>query len=466
MTVDERVSRILGEMVADLTPVPDPYDRVRARYRRRQRRRMAAAGAGLTALVLVGGVVVVRPGGGDSPSEATVDQQSWRNVTAWSERLVQSPPRGAAAGDSAFVAELSSQLLDRQRRGEYSRKEAMSAVHVLFVDDLGPYRVALAAFVRTTHAPNFWAHASMWVAGRKGASAAELAAPANVVGGSDAVEPYTHTSLENLAVADQQVHLAIAPAGCQFETAAWPGVRDWVPEPTGSYLVRTPPTVRPEWWRVTCDGVLREKAPSPIIREPVDLSAAEIDKALSRARGKVHLKWAEADLRLAAQNWGYEVTDLPSVVWNGRIEGTTPSGGTSFDGTATVLAAPQVGGGWRGEVLIAYERETPTGSLGASAPFYRPTDPSDPSAVVVIPLDQRGPTLVITPEAATGVRATRDGQVVAQAPVKDASAVLTIPVGDDVVVEALDAAGAVLGSGTVANDTGVEPAATSTWHED
>ncbi|MEJ3745779.1 hypothetical protein WEI85_21115 [Actinomycetes bacterium KLBMP 9797] len=468
MTVDERVRRILGEMVEDLTPAPDPYDRVRARYRRRQRRRMAAAGAGLTALMLVGSVVVLGPGG-DSPPATTVDEnRDWENVLAWSERAVQSPPRGAVAKDGAYVTALTGQLLDRQRRAEYPKNEKMSAVKVLFVDDVGPYRLALAAFSRTTHAPDFWPHAPMWFIGRKGASPTELADPTNVSGGSDGVEPYMYTSLENQAIANQQVHIAIAPDGCQFETAAWPQVTDWRAEPTGSYLVRTQQTVRPEWWQVTCDGVLRERLPSPIMRSPEELSAADVDEALSRARGKRDPEKATGVLRFAKQSWGYAITERPSVVWSGRLDGTTPVEGLSYDGAATVVAAPAVGGdGWLGDVSITYPQPGPNGAIGSNTPFFSYADPSDPSAVVVIPLGEPGPTLVITPEAATSVRTVRDDQVLERVPVKDAGAVLTAPVEAGVEVEALDASGTVLGrTGKPATAQAEPSGVTSAWHED
>ncbi|PYC60792.1 hypothetical protein C7C45_33455, partial [Micromonospora arborensis] len=148
MTVDEELSRALAELSGTLTPQPDPYGRARARYRRSRQRRLG--GLALALVVSVGGAAfaIADPGRTTQPPPADSTESS-APVVAWSDKLLQSPPRGVVGQDSGYVRQLSELLLAAQRRGDIPRMDVpVTAVKVLFVDDVGGQRIALAAFVR------------------------------------------------------------------------------------------------------------------------------------------------------------------------------------------------------------------------------------------------------------------------------------------------------------------------------
>jgi hypothetical protein len=324
---------------------------------------------------------------------------------------------------------------------------------VLFVDDVGDFRIALVAFARSNPQPDFWPQAAVWLAARKGAGVQELSSPSAIRSDSDGLEPSASVTVDDPAVPGAVAHVAIASQGCGFETAAWPAVNDWTSEPTGSYLARTQRTLRPEWWRITCGGQTREMVPGPGSLAPRGMTKSELDAALSRARGKtVDGQQLRDAVSATAQEWGYAAAGLPAVVWTGRTAGTTPANGVSYDGAVTVLAAPAAGGGWVGEAVVSYDHADAGNSRGNSVGFSIRTDPTDPSTVFAIPLSED--ILVITPVLATAVRAVRDGRVVANARVTGAAAVLKVPAVDGLVVQAVDRQGEVIATGPVADQTG------------
>jgi hypothetical protein len=141
MTLDERVIKVLGDLTDDLTPEPDPYGRVRTRWRRHRRRRTAAASVGLVALVAAGAMTAVRVQGDSAPNPTDESNSNWTHVQAWSERLYESPVRGGLAGDKVYVLALTTTVAQQQPQGQYRE------VRVLFLDDVGPYRVALVGLV-------------------------------------------------------------------------------------------------------------------------------------------------------------------------------------------------------------------------------------------------------------------------------------------------------------------------------
>lgn len=457
MTLDERVIRVLGEMTDDLAPPPDAYDRVRTRWRRRRRRRGAAASVGLVALAAAVVVTAIRVPGGGAPSPGEETNSNWAQIKVWSERMYASPTRGGLAGDTAYVAALRDTLANAQPPGRYRQ------VKVLFLDDVGPYRVALVAFARISPEPDFWAYGSMWLVGDRGATVDKLAAAANGVG--DGLAPYTEGELSKGGIGDPMIQIAIAADGCEFASAPWPPVTDWRPEATGSYLARTTQDIKPEWWRVTCDGVVREEKPAPGWLAREGLTEAQYAAALSGARGVRDTARARDAVMMNTTWWGYQITDLPKVVWQGRVSGAGRADETLYDGNAMIVAAPAVGGGWRGTLDITYDQtDARSNSTGTSVPFGSRTDPTDPSSVVVIPLHDKA-TFVVTPAAATRVRVVRDGTVVADAPAKDSGAVLPLRVEPGDTVRAADGAGAEVGAVTV-DDAPLPRRPIDRWHEE
>ncbi|MEU8387458.1 hypothetical protein [Micromonospora sp. NPDC048842] len=482
MTVDDELSQALAELSRTLTPQPDPYGRARARYRRSRQRRLG--GLVLALVVSVGSTAfaIVSPGRTTQPLPADPTESN-APVLMWSDRLLQSPPRGAVAGDSSFVAQLSEELLAAQRRGEFSRLTVpVSGVRILFADDVDDHRVALAAFVRNQPDPvTGWPSAAVWLVADKGASAQELASTAATRSVSDALEPY-----ESLAVDDAEAaHVALAPAGCVFLSSPLPDGNTfrWAPEPTGSYLVRTAKTHRPEWWRVDCGAVTRQIMPGPGSLASKPITDAQFATAMSRVRGSVQQQSARELMYQWAQSGGYRLTALPSVVWGGHIAGlstgqadTSPAAGEPSveDGQVTVLAAPTVGGDWVGEVSIAPDQPRSDGVLSTGTSFTATTDPTDPAGVLAVSIDDddgggegQQTLLVVTPAAATTVRVLRDGQEVARSAVTGSGTGMQVPrPSAGLVVEALDAAGGTIASGQVSKQGAQGTPATNTWNQE
>ncbi|WP_433314092.1 hypothetical protein ACQP0U_31225 [Micromonospora sp. CA-269861] len=482
MTVDDELSRALSELSRTLTPQPDPYGRARARYRRSRQRRLG--GLVLALVVSVGSTAfaIASPGRTTQPLPAD-PTESIAPVLAWSDRLLQSPPRGAVAGDSSYVRQLSEQLLAAQRRGEFSRLTVpVSGVKILFADDVDGRRVALAAFVRSQPDPvTGWPSAAVWLVADEGASAQELASTAAVRGVSDALEPY-----ESLAVdGPESAHVAIAPTGCVFLSSPLPDgdTFRWAPEPTGSYLVRTAKTKRPEWWRVDCGAVTRQLMPGPGSLASKPITDAQLATAMSHVRGSVEQQRARELVYEWAQSEGYRLTALPSVVWGGHVAGLptdpaseSPSAGEpSAEGAqVTVLTAPTVGGGWVGEVSIAPDQPRSDGVLSTGASFTTMTDPTDPSGVLAVSVDDGAAgdegqqvLLVVTPAAATTVRVLRDGQEVARSAANGSGTVMRVPrPTDGLVLEALDGSGRTIAGGQVAEQGAQRTPETDTWNQE
>ncbi|MET8042140.1 hypothetical protein ABZU25_14930 [Micromonospora sp. NPDC005215] len=497
MTVDEEVGQTLAELSRTLTPQPDPYGRARARYRRERQRRLG--GLALALVVSLGGAAFAIADPGRTTQPPAGSTESIAPVLAWSNKLLQSPPRGVVGQDSDYVRQLSELLLAAQRRGGFPRLtvplnmldkpsalKAMTTVKVLFVDDVGGRRIALAAFVRDQPDPaTNWPSAAMWLVADEGASAEKLATPAAVHSVGDGLEPYESLALDDPSNPGKVIHVAIAPTGCVFLSAPLPngGAFQWTPEPTASYLIRTPQTQRPEWWRVDCGTVTRKVVPGPGSLASKPVTDAQLATAMSRVRGSVPEQRARLLVSQYAQSAGYRLTTLPSVVWGGQVAGLpvrsnggSPAAGEPSveSGTAMILAAPAAGGGWVGEVTIDLDRPRPDGVVGTGASFTVAADPTDPASVLAVSIDNdiigvegRRSLLVVTPAAATQVRVTHDGRYVATAAVSDSGAVLPVPHSmTDLVVEALDASGRTLATGQVATDGAPSTLETDTWNQD
>ncbi|MEU8160686.1 hypothetical protein [Micromonospora parva] len=483
MTVDEELGRALAELSSTLTPQPDPYGRVLARYRRRRQRRLG--GLALALVVSVGGTAfaVAGPARTTQPPPAN-SNESIAPVLAWSDKLLQSPPRGAVARDTSYVRQLSDLLLDAQRRGDFPNLTVpVNAVKVLFIEDVNDQRIALAAFVRAQPDPvTGWPSAAVWLVAEKGASAEKLASTGSVRGTSDALEPYESLAVDDPSGPGKAIHVAIAPAGCAFLTSPVlnGNAFQWASEPTGSYLIRTPQTQRPEWWRVNCGAVTRKITPGPGSLAAKPITDAQLATAMSRVRGDVTAQRARELVYQSAQSAGYRLTALPSVVWGGHVAGI-PTGGSPTagepsvtNGQVTVLAAPAVDGSWVGEVTIEPDQPRSDSVISTGTSFTVPTDPTDPASVLAVPIDGDAAgsgdqqfLLVVTPVAATTVRVLRDGQEVARAPASGSGAALTVPRPTaGLVVTALDGSGRTLASAQVSDEGAQGTPETDAWNQE
>lgn len=449
MSIDELAGRSLAALAENLKPMPDPYGRAVARYRRSQRRKRAVLGVGVVAVSVLTAVALVPQTEGGPP--VAEENSGWQNHLRWNQRLVDSPTRGVLGQDAAFVADFASQALENMRAGLYTRRWPVKEVKVVFLDDVGPKRVAFVAFVLTRPDPGTkWPHASAWFVADQGASARSLADAVRTVAIGDGLNP-AETQVISANAGGPIYSIGVAPQGCAYETAPLPKADVWTAEPTGSYVVRLPETERPEWWRVVCDGVVRkeEAAPAGVYRDR--LTADDITAALSQARGRVDRQHAVAHLPMVMK--GYATLGKPSVLWGGQISGSEPEDNLSFDGKAIVAVVRAVRGGWVGMVQTGntWGKE---GGTGWAFEFAAGDDPFKPGTLLAIRLgDRTSNVLVLPPAGAVKVRVLdRQAKVVAEADVRDDAALVKVANRDQVRYEALDSSGTVVGQGELAGD--------------
>lgn len=451
MSIDELVGRTLTDITDGLTPMPDPYGRVHKRFRRSQRRRRTTLALSLVGVTLAG--ITIMPGKSGPPSVADPESIEWTYTYLWwAERLVDSPTRGAVGADTAFVADLARQVAEQQRADKYPVKAPVRQVKVLFVDDVGPYRIAFVAFVLAERDSDGWPNSSGWLTAPAGATAEALATSSYSETPGGGLTPFEHKVITT-EPPDGPLAVGIAPAGCQFASAPLPEATAWQPEPTGSYIVRTPQTARREWWQITCDGIVRMEGSSAVwVNEAV--TESKLTEATRQTRGGLDKELSRRALTSLIE-WGGSGTH---VLWNGRTSGTQADiyMNGPFDGRAAVAVTRAARSGWDGIVDITYDTAGPDGKTGARQSFHTKVDPTDPSSVVAIRLGERTSTvLVITPVNAAALRTIGpQGQVLEQVPVQDAGVVMRVTNPEGTIFEALDANGAVIGRGTVTEQAG------------
>lgn len=400
MTVDQEVGEALRRLTDEVRPLPDAYGRVRVRYRLVRRRRRTLLGLTVIVALLAGWAVSLPRASAPDPASPNI---SWDSVKSWSRRLAESPPRGAVAQDPAYVRALAAKITDQLHARVYLRDFDVRAVKVLFVDDLGPYRVAMVGLDMRT--PRFgWPYAMAWFRAARGADVTQLTRTEAMAGYSDALEPVVRGDFADDPA--NTIHVAVAPAACRFESAAWPAVADWRPEPTGSYLVRTPQDSRAEWWRVVCDGRVRQAEPAPMTGMPPAHTEADLTAQLHNARGQITRTEARQALTDFEAANGYTLAGPGRLVWGGRV--SWPGHGP---GKTLVVAAPSVHGGWVGMATLTFDKPDAQGSLAVGGSFMSGGDPSRRASMSAIALeDEAGHTvLLIVPAGTSSVRIREDG---------------------------------------------------------
>jgi hypothetical protein len=243
--------------------------------------------------------------------------------------------------------------------------------------------------------------------------------------------------------------IGLAPPGCTVSTASSTDLNTFGPEPTGSYIVRTPATVRPEYWRVSCAGIVREQFPaSAPTYVPLDGVQAALAGAVGLQPGDAQKAGVQEAVALGltelAQR-GSELTGAPQVVWAG-VPQVDPGPDAVPQPFALVAAAPAARSGWLVSTSV-----WDIGGDGNRLDSALISTSTDPTTSTVVALLQGGSEMfVLAPPSARGVRLqTVDGSVVRDVELTSRVAVLELP-GDPngLVVQANDQTGDPLGPPT------------------
>jgi hypothetical protein len=453
MTTDQLVRRALRDLTENVQPDPEPAARVRRRLRKSRQRR--GIGASLATVVAVGvGWAVVPSSIGDDSGPSLTPRQ------VWSQRLYEAAPRGGVAStDPDFVQALE----DEAERAANSGlgEDHVRAPRVLYADDIGTHRIAIVAFELTGSDASLYT--TMTYSAARGADAAAVVQGNN--GSQPDLPPLYTASFLTSGEPTLDAVVSLAPPGCVVATAPTARLDDWRTEATGSYLVRDGAGVRPEWVRVTCDGVLRQETPIGMFQWPRNMSDEQLAQLSHDARGTVNQGAAQDALsNLKTGNWS-ELLGEPRLLWGGALTWPKDSDNQERPGSAVIVVQPLVrGSGWAGDLAVRYDQPDSAGRTGMIEPFLRSSDPTAANAVVPVELGvASGRVAVLVPPAAVGVRAVSGGRTVAESNVENGVAVVTVPSAGAVDYQALEGSGRVIGSGRIEQPK--PPQETDTWDQ-
>ncbi|MFG2059032.1 hypothetical protein ACGFI9_33940 [Micromonospora sp. NPDC048930] len=461
MSVDE-LRAGLARIADTVVPDPDPYERLMRHARRRRRRRFAGLGAAVAAILVaaLGGPAALTGAGLRPVVDDSRIGHGHPIDSPWSWRLIDSPTRGSLAGDAAFVAEVR-RLFDQQR-AEVRMAADLPTVKVLYADESAGFRQVVLAYHSATAA------ALVTREGPVGASPARLLRGDGLSNGR--VDPFSLlTAVSGTPGAQKQWLLGLAPAGCRVSLGrpAYPGDlglrRQWQAVPTDGYVLVDEASAD-GWWRVECDGQVRQAGPiwfadpdGPDGTYPDDgrwaPGAEPPNPTVARQAGRMYAALArQSGLVDAAQ---------PVIRWSGRL--------STAEGEAVLLAAPGKGptllqlGDTGSDPLLAL----------ATARDPAPADPAPPAGPLRPPLVATGyavahdllavrrpgrdgdravltdKLLVVPGRGVTRIEAVAAGTVLVSAPVIGGSALLTLRVGSPVILRGLDGEGVVRSSGTL-----------------
>jgi hypothetical protein len=333
----------------------------------------------------------------------------------------------------------------------------------------------------------------VWLVGDAGTSAADLAAagPANLarLSGSgtprpgdtspvmvlpEELRPFTATAVGG-AVAGRYLAVGVAPEGCRLATRDATHPQTWHDEDTGDYVVRTDALGidLSTYVKVTCEGVVRYQAPITD-NARIELAGAvptlpQVEAAMAGARGTPPDREAVRSTLVSMAGPGQSPRyDDCRVLFNGTVPGSVGSspipGGVLREPPVLAVACTTSHGNTQFEVAV--DGGAATGGFSR----VRLGDPHGVFAVRDVVLQDISTTrsdgttthggasmagdrvLVLAPPAATGLQVLEAGRVTRSIPLTDGVGAITVPASAAVQVRAVDASGAVVGTGEAPNN--------------
>lgn len=479
MSVDELRVR-LAAIAETVVPDADPYTRLVRQARRRRWHRVVGRGGAVAALLataLVGPTVLGVGGHSDGPHDPSLVLHGSPVDSPWTWRLINSPTRGSLADDRDFAAQVT-RLFDRERDSLHVSAD-LPDVKLLYADDSAGYRRVVLAFHSDTHAALVTRQAPV------GASPRSLLAADGEA--NDRINPFTVlTGRSGLPGDQEQWVLGLGPTGCDVSYSRSASVsggevrRNWEPSSDGDWLLLDQRSTRtgaqPGWWRVRCDGQVREQRPiAPLLAATGETPAdPDLPPDARPSPAPTIADWRVPRDAGRAYRTLTQISDLiapqPVIRWAGRLDpdDETESVLVGRPGAGPLLL--QIGVGERLSLpLTAVDREeahddteTPTtGGQQAELVATGIASTDDLAAVRVtarsgsrtVPTDR---LLVVPVGKAARVEAVAGGQVRAGAPVRGGAALLTLPVGSTVTLRVLDGTGGLLTSTQLSEPAGGE----------
>jgi hypothetical protein len=366
------------------------------------------------------------------------------------------------AGDPAFATDLPARITEiLHGTGDYpadlygidKKWHPDQQVRLLFADDVGTHRVVLVAMrlavadtppdplIALEGLPGPPAAGNrtkvLWFTAPRGASVSSLLSfftnsPDNgVLVGSMPAAPFIDNTVSSVGDVQAVTSIGLAPPGCTVSTASSTDLGTFVPEPTGSYIVRTGATVRPEYWRVSCGGIVREQLPAPgffYFPAPEAIQAA-LAGASGLLPGDLQIAGVPdaiaGSLTVLAQR-GSELSAAPQAIWAG-VPQVDPGPDPIPQAFAVVVAAPAARSGWFVAASL-WEIVNGHDDMLGSALIRTSTDPATTVVAALVQVGDQTDVFVLAPRSANGVRLEGPtGSVVRDVVLVSPAAVLALP---------------------------------------
>jgi hypothetical protein len=485
MSVDE-LKAGFARLAEPVVPVEDPYGRLLRRARRSRRLRLTGWGsglaAGLVAALLVPLLGPVTAGPTPGPTSGPNDDRGVA-ITGWVQRLIDGRTRGNLALDGTFL----DTVTQRVEPVDFGLSPELSHRTVLFAGDAGTYRAVLLAFTSDSR------QMGVWLVGDAGTSALQLARAGRTLKASGAayddkvkvlpaeLAPFAATGVSD-AGTGRYLSIGLAPPGCTVATRD-DGSTRWRDSPDGDYVLRTDAVAQSmsTFAKVSCDGVVRYQASllnnARIELTPAIPTDAQLDAALAGARGTPPDR---TDARRAVIGVGQVSGSIAGckVRYSGPVPGAVdsspmPGGGVLREPPVLVTTCPGVGS------LTYFGVDTHDGGGTGGGTSVKPDDPAAILVVRDVVVQEKASSgggtdsstragtrvLVLAPRTATQLRVLPSGPTV---PLADGVGSLVVPDGGTVQVRALDATGAVVGTGSAPSaaafsDAGTAPETVDNW---
>ncbi|GAA4253093.1 hypothetical protein GCM10022255_052480 [Dactylosporangium darangshiense] len=442
-TLEERLREEMARAVAPVRPEPDPYARLLRRRRRRGWRWGSTALAAAVVAAVLGAQALVAPSN-PSPNPTPEPPPYFREsndvaLDHWGRDIIAASTRGNAAQADPALVEALRQALDRVRRS-WAINPALDRIKVLYIVDVGGSRAYAAAYYNNERV-------QFVAAAAPAGSGADALVSTDHGMQTGALEPFT------LGGDAGKYTIAMVPPGCLAAPSAATKVgpdsslqQTWAQG--AAFVVEDRPALQ-RWWKISCDGVVREVLVAGSLDGPHGPGTPP-----PAERGHADPEVVAQLLRYWPPLPGLDVRDR-RIVWGGTVEGESRSVavgvGELGDGSAVVVAATGKGDGYL-VTSVKPDTDLEQGAMPSAQVTTAVSPRSDFVAVRLPAEDHRSLSdrlLVLAPPGAVELRAGSGPGAETKVTLADGVGVLHVPVPAKVIIRAVDAQGRTVAELTV-----------------